>query len=94
MVEISINTKDKNLFMELKSFRNDDFRIKRNPSIMRSSAFADQTINLTLTLLTSVSASLFANWLYDKLKNKDVSSLEISGQKIEVDEEIIKGAIQ
>ena len=89
MVEISINTKDKNLFMELKSFRNDDFRIKRNPSIMRSSAFADQTINLTLTLLTSVSASLFANWLYDKLKNKDVSSLEISGQKIEVDEEII-----
>ena len=37
-----------------------------------------------------VPAGLLANWLYDRLKDSDVVSLNIGGQEVEVEEESIQ----
>jgi hypothetical protein len=43
-----------------------------------------------LQLGTGVSASLVGNWIYERLKDKGVESLEIEGEDVDVDAESIQ----
>jgi len=43
---------------------------------------------------TGVGSGLVAQWLYERLKDKNVSSLQIGGDEVEVDEESIQSKLQ
>jgi len=105
MVNIKIDTLNthliSDLFEDTNTFKREetkkvteDYTLLYKGSIMRLGLNYPQTINLTLTILTSVGASLFANWLYDKLKNKNVTSIKINEQEVEIEIEKIKLAIE
>ncbi|MDL0146009.1 hypothetical protein [Halobacterium salinarum] len=43
---------------------------------------------------TSVSAGLLGNWIYDQLTGRDVESLEIGGEEVDVDEDSIQTKLE
>ena len=96
---IIIRYKDKSVIQDMFGHAevavNSEYTVEKdiNVNILRNSSFrspdATNIVEFLISWPVGVASGIIANWIYDKLKNKDVT-LVIEQQEIEIDEEKIK----
>lgn len=59
------------------------------PDSTRDPSSAEQLFTVIYTFSSSIAASLFASWLYDKLKNRPNLRLKINRKEVTIDKENI-----
>lgn len=83
---INIVTTDKRFGSDLKAEKIEDLGIAYKQrfinTIPAESNQAIDVVNIVIYLSTSVGSGLFANWLYDRLKNKKTDQITINGNVI------------
>jgi len=98
-IKIEIHTHDRKLLSDIlenssvsmgdETNISDQARIKYDGSYIRKALGFPEIIYLILTFSSGVSAGVIANWLYDKLKKKNIEKLIIDKTEVEINKEEI-----
>lgn len=94
MIKIEIDTYDKKLITDImatnrfeqgiKNKIHEDVTIVYDGAIFRKSFDIPNTFMFIVNIASSIGASYFANWLYEKLKNK-TEKMRINGKEVNID---------
>lgn len=68
----------------------EDTKLVYKGTFIRKSAGIPDIMNFTLETGENLSYALIGNWLYDRLRNKDIVSFQIGGDEVPVDDESIQ----
>ena len=72
----------------------DDITVTYQGTIERKALGFPETIELVIYIASTVAVGVAANWIYDKLKGKNITRLQIKNKVVEFDEGEIKRIIE
>jgi len=85
-----LEPEDKRVAQGMSNKIEDDTRIVYEGTRIQKGVGGPEISEWVLQVGAGVSASILGNWIYDRLKDRDIVFLEIGGEQVEVDEESIQ----
>ncbi|WP_207588507.1 hypothetical protein [Halomontanus rarus] len=68
----------------------DDAELHYEGTLIRKGLDAPNVAEFILQFGSSVTSGVVASWLYNKLQGKDISSFQIGGEEVDIDEDSIQ----